>query len=86
MTGQQLALLAELAQTADVTVAVTYEDRQALLARSRLTSQLLDLGPRDRDADETLPADPGNTPAASSTRSPAASSSPGPSPPPPTAR
>ena len=61
MTGQQLALLAELAQTADVTVAVTYEDRQALVARSRLTSQLLELGPRDREADETLTADPENT-------------------------
>ena len=61
MTGQQLALLAELAQTADVTVAVTYEDRPALLARSRLTSALLDVTPRDRETDETLPANPANT-------------------------
>ena len=61
LTGLQLALLAELAQTAEVTVAVTYEDRQALLARSRLISQLLDLGPRARSEDETLPPDPANT-------------------------
>lgn len=61
LTGQQLALIAELAQTAEVTAAVTYEERQALLARSRLISQLLEVAPRDRDADETLPADPANT-------------------------
>lgn len=61
LTGQQLSLLGALAETTEVTVAVTYEERDALAARSRLIGQLRDLTARDPAADLTLRADPGNT-------------------------
>ncbi len=44
LTVEQLALLDALAQGVDVTVAVTYEDRDALTARARLYQELVERG------------------------------------------
>ena len=58
LTGEQLDLVAELAKVTEVTVALTYEDRDALAARARLPEQLRDLGATEEHQRE---ADPGNT-------------------------
>ncbi|MEK6277786.1 MAG: PD-(D/E)XK nuclease family protein [Actinomycetota bacterium] len=58
LTVQQFELVTALASCADVTVAVTYEDRAALAARARLFEQLKDLGPH---AETRTEPDPGNT-------------------------
>jgi ATP-dependent helicase/DNAse subunit B len=59
LTGEQLDLVAELARATHVTVALTFEDRDALAARARLHEQLRELGVTEVSARES---DPGNTP------------------------
>jgi hypothetical protein len=57
MTGEQLDLVAALGRGSPVTVALTYEDRPALAARTRLLEEL-----RRRGAsEEALAAQPANT-------------------------
>ena len=58
LTGEQLELVAELAAVTDVTVALTYEDRDALAARARLFEQLRELGAQE---EPRLEPDPSNT-------------------------
>ena len=55
LTGEQLELVEALARAAEVTVALTYEDRAALAARARLLEALRDLGASER-ATEPNPA------------------------------
>jgi hypothetical protein len=57
-TGEQLDLVAELARVTEVTVALTYEDREALAARARLHEQLRGLGAAEKPR---LEADAANT-------------------------
>lgn len=61
LTGQQLSLVQTLAPITDVTVAITYEDREALGARSSLLERLRDTRDRTVGLDEVTPADPANT-------------------------
>jgi ATP-dependent helicase/DNAse subunit B len=58
LTVEQLELLAALAQAAEVTVAVAYEDRAALSARARLHQELVERG---GVAGPALEPDPSNT-------------------------
>ena len=57
LTGDQLELVGALARAADVTVALTFEDRPALAARARLLELLRELGA----GEERTGADPANT-------------------------
>ena len=58
LTGEQLDLVAELARVTEVTVALTYEDRDALAARARLRERLRELG---ADEGPRREANPDNT-------------------------
>ncbi len=59
LTVEQLGLLDALAQSVEVTVAVSYEDRDALTARARLYQELIERG--GRLAMPELEPDPANT-------------------------
>jgi ATP-dependent helicase/DNAse subunit B len=59
LTVEQRELVATLAEAAEVTVSLTYEDRVALGDRARLYQQLRELGPA---TDTVTEADPANTP------------------------
>lgn len=58
LTREQLALVAGLASTTEVTVALTYEERPALAARRDLLNRLRELGV---ESEEATAADPANT-------------------------
>jgi ATP-dependent helicase/DNAse subunit B len=58
LTGEQLELVDALRKAAEVTVAVTYEDRSALAARARLLALLGELG---ADSEIVSEPDPDNT-------------------------
>ena len=58
LTGEQLNLVAELSRVTEVTVALTYEDREVLAARARLREQLRELGAHEEPQRQT---DPRNT-------------------------
>jgi ATP-dependent helicase/DNAse subunit B len=63
LTPEQLELIGALSNVAEVTVAVTYEDRLALRARATLLANLKELVPADRLGSERyLETDPETTP------------------------
>jgi len=61
LTQQQLSLVQTLAPVTEVTVGVTYEEREALAARSGLLARLRDTTDRDPDRDQRTKPEPGNT-------------------------